>query len=83
MSMYLLPTKQFTKEWTELGSTKKKYYLVKWAVIKKTKEKKGGLGIKDLILVCSEDGGGNWKMKKAYDKILCKRNMLRAPMRLS
>ena len=50
---------------------------------KKTKEKKGGLGIKDLILVCSEDGGGNWKMKKAYDKILCKRNMLRAPMRLS
>jgi hypothetical protein len=54
MSMYLLPkttTKKLDKQrrtfFWQGGSTKKKYRLIRWEIICKSK-KKGGLGIKDI-----------------------------------
>lgn len=77
MSMYLMPKTMIKKMdktrkifFWQGGSVKKKYYLVKWTLISRPKNK-GGMGIKDLrkmnisLLV---NGGGKWNTEKVYGK---------------
>ena len=90
MSMYLLPkskTDKLDKQWRSFfwqgGGQKKKYHLLRWEIINKSK-KYGGLGIKNIqkmniSLLCKwwwklENGDGLWqkliKGKYLYQEVV-------------
>ena len=87
MSMYLLPkttTEILDKQrrtffWQGNGS-KKKYHLIQWKVICKSKHK-GGLGIKDIRkmnISLLSSGGGSWRQMMGCGSQLLRLNICKA-----